>query len=111
MERVLSSARGERLGKEDGMRTQTVRNAEVPEAIGFDPYADAYAADPHPTWRALRERAPMVAWREGRALLVVRYEPAAQLLSDVRFSLRLADWEHAPPPPKPGEESEFDLLM
>jgi cytochrome P450 enzyme len=81
----------------------------VSEDDGFAPYSAAYAAHPHAAWHKLRQRGPVLSW--GSALLVTRYDAVASVLIDPRFSLRLADWEEAPPPPVPGRESAYELFV
>jgi cytochrome P450 enzyme len=51
----------------------------------FDPLSVEFNADPIPTYRHLRQRAPVHYWKAGRGYLVSRYEDVLTVLRDPRF--------------------------
>ncbi|KFA91492.1 cytochrome P450 [Archangium violaceum] len=67
-----------------------------PPTVSFSPDAPGYVLDPYPALEALRTKAPLYYWPEGRGWLLTRYEDAAAVLKDARrFSPNRAEWEYA----------------
>lgn len=67
-----------------GIREDTGRSRKKGQEVIFNPFSPAFRLDPYPTYRNLRERAPvkriMGSW------LVSRYSDVAYVLRDRRFS-------------------------
>ncbi|HEX2574023.1 MAG TPA: cytochrome P450 [Polyangia bacterium] len=64
----------------------------------FNPDDMGYTADPYPTYRHLREEAPVYWWPEGRSWLLSRYHDVVAVMRDAaRFTTNIAEWEYAPP--------------
>jgi cytochrome P450 enzyme len=63
----------------------------------FNPDDMAYTADPYPTYRHLREQAPIYWWPAGRGYVLSRYQDVVSVLRDARFTPNVNGWEHAPP--------------
>ena len=62
------------------------------EPIVIDPRDPAYLADPYPTYRRLRQEAPVHWWEQGRAWLLSRYADVESVLKDSRFSADMRHW-------------------
>lgn len=81
--------------------------ASVP---AFEPYTEAFAADPYPVYAALRETTPVFRSEALGMVLVTRYRDVRRLLTDRRFgrtSVPRADGR-PPPGPLPGELPHWD---
>jgi cytochrome P450 len=81
------------------------------DEITFDPFAPGFDADPHPVFRALRDRDPVHWWAMGRGWLVTRYEDVSTCLRDRRLSTNYQDWEFAPPRPPGVAPTPLQRLM
>ncbi|MCY1009283.1 cytochrome P450 [Nannocystis pusilla] len=79
--------------------------------IVFDPSDLGFIADPYPTYRRLREQAPVYRWEPARIWVVSRYHDVVTVLRDRRFSLDDAHWEFAAPPPAGAQPTAYQHLM
>jgi cytochrome P450 len=77
----------------------------------FDPHAPGYDANPYPTYRYLREHAPVYWWEQAHAWIFSRYDDVIAILRDRRFTHEFHAWEHAPPPRPEAELSELDKML
>ncbi|MDC0721167.1 cytochrome P450 [Nannocystis bainbridge] len=80
-------------------------------AIAFDPSDLGFIADPYPTYRRLREQAPVYRWEPARIWVVSRYHDVVTVLRDRRFSLDDSHWEFAAPPPPGALPTPYQSLM
>lgn len=64
--------------------------------LPFDPADPGFRADPHPTWRALRERAPVLRLGDGRGWCVTGYAEVRSLLRDPRVGFSSDGGDPAP---------------
>lgn len=62
------------------------------EALVFNPSDPAFIADPYPTFRRLRNEAPVYWWQWGRMWLLSRYTDVEATLKDPRFTTDLRSW-------------------
>ncbi|GLZ32395.1 cytochrome P450 [Lentzea sp. NBRC 105346] len=53
----------------------------------YEPFTPSFDRDPHPTYRHLREHAPVYFWEPAGVYLVSRYADVEALLKDRRFAL------------------------
>ncbi|MFZ6183820.1 cytochrome P450 [Nannocystis pusilla] len=79
--------------------------------IVFDPSDLGFIADPYPTYRRLREQAPVHRWEPARIWVVSRYHDVVTVLRDRRFSLDDSHWEFAAPPPAGAQPTAYQHLM
>jgi cytochrome P450 len=79
------------------------------EPLHFNPNAPGFDADPYPTYARLREEAPVYYWPAARAFLVSRFEDAASLMRDPRFSLDPKSVGY--PRPEDALPAEFRMLQ
>ncbi|MCY0986420.1 cytochrome P450 [Nannocystis sp. ILAH1] len=79
--------------------------------IVFDPSDLGFIADPYPTYRLLREQAPVYRWEPARIWVVSRYHDVVTVLRDRRFSLDDSHWEFAAPPPAGAQPTPYQHLM
>ncbi|PCC69169.1 Cytochrome P450 [Nannocystis exedens] len=77
----------------------------------FDPSDLGFIADPYPTYRLLREQAPVYRWEPARIWVVSRYHDVVTVLRDRRFSLDDSHWEFASPPPAGAQPTAYQALM
>ena len=72
------------------------RPSSPPPSVSFAPNAPGFDADPYPVLEALRHKAPLSYWEEGRSWLLTRYDDAVAVLRDAkRFTPNRAAWEFA----------------
>jgi cytochrome P450 len=70
----------------------------------FEPYTEAFAANPYPVYAALRERHPVFRSPELGMVLVTRYADVRRVLTDKRLGREPVPRAGAPQPgPAPGE--------
>lgn len=81
-----------------------------PKTIRFEPDTAEFDLDPHPTYRALRDLAPVYWWSRAPGWVVSRYEDCVDVLRDARFSGAYRDWEHARPRPPGIELTAFEVM-
>lgn len=68
------------------------------DAFVFNPEDMGYTANPYPTYRHLREQAPVYWWPQGRGWVVSRYHDVVAVMRDgARFTPNMTEWEYAPP--------------
>ncbi|WP_394836489.1 cytochrome P450 [Pendulispora rubella] len=77
----------------------------------LDMDAPTFLIDPHPTFRWLRENAPVYQWQSRQAVVVSRYRDVKAILNDRRFSNNYKLWEFAPPEQWPPELADFQRLL
>ena len=70
------------------------RSLDNDAAIIFDPMSRAFTEDPQSFYAAMRERAPVYYWPEGRAWVLTRYDDIDAMLRDARFSTDHRRWRH-----------------
>src|SRR5690606_3907051 len=104
-----SSSRSAPASRKGASRPDRARAlaASVP---AFEPYTEAFAADPYPVYAALRETTPVFRSEALGMVLVTRYRDVRRLLTDRRFgrtSVPRADGR-PPPGPLPGELPHWD---
>ncbi|MEM9454314.1 MAG: cytochrome P450 [Myxococcota bacterium] len=62
------------------------------EPLVFDPSDPTYIADPYPTYRRLRNEAPVYWWDQGHMWLLSRYADIEATFKDPRFSVDVREW-------------------
>jgi cytochrome P450 len=67
-----------------GLRRHHARPAP---AFEFDPHTRAFHENPHPSYRHLRDTAPITYWQGGDAWLISRYADVVAVQRDNRFSV------------------------
>jgi cytochrome P450 enzyme len=83
--------------KDDVMSLHTATNPTT-DGFVFNPDDMGYTANPYPTYRHLREQAPVYWWPQGRCWIVSRYHDVVAVMRDgARFTANVSDWEYAPP--------------
>jgi len=66
----------------------------------FDPFTTEFERDPYPTWRVLREHAPVYWWEASNAWVLTRHADIVAVMRDEdRFSADRRVWEHYQEPP------------
>jgi len=70
----------------------TVTSTTSSPAPLYDPSDLAFVADPYPTYRRLREEAPVYWWEAGHSWLLSRYDDVVATLKDPRLSTDIRDW-------------------
>ncbi|WP_394846817.1 cytochrome P450 [Pendulispora brunnea] len=81
------------------------------EDFVLDMDAPSFLVDPHPTFRWLRENAPVYQWQARQAVVISRYRDVKAMLADRRFSNNYRLWEFAPPEQWPPELADFQRLI
>ncbi len=76
--------------------------------VRFDPTDPAFLHDPYPTYRALRERAPVLFHAPWDAWVVTRYADVDRLLRDRRLGRVMEGVEKRPPDPA---HAPFDRIQ
>jgi cytochrome P450 len=74
------------------------RSLDSDAAIHFDPTSRAFTEDPQSFYAAMRERAPVYYWPEGRAWVLTRYDDIDAMLRDARFTTDNRTWRHSAQP-------------
>lgn len=72
------------------------------DAAAFDLLSPAFHADPFPTYRAMREQAPLyeMPFGEARAVFATRFADVERLVSDERLTMNMTAWDgYARPDP------------
>lgn len=64
------------------------------EPLSFNPADPAYLADPYPTYRRLRNEAPVYWWERSHMWLLSRYVDVEATLKDPRFSTDIRNWRY-----------------
>jgi cytochrome P450 len=66
----------------------------------FDPFTTEFERDPYPTWRLLREHAPVYWWESSEAWVLTRHADIVAVMRDEeRFSADRRVWERYEEPP------------
>jgi len=73
------------------LRRQLLLRALGPLFGRFNPFRPEHRRDPHTTWRALRENAPVYRSRMFGAFVYTRYADVLQILRDPRFTTDRSD--------------------
>lgn len=85
-----------RAARHDGASEPVPRHFFQTREFKFDPNAPEFDLDPFPTYKYMREHAPVYWWAEAQGWVCTRYQDVLTLLRDRRFSVELKDWEHGP---------------